>query len=122
MASRFGPPVYGPLTRPPTHPMSLPASLLLGVLLGVAHAAAALLVARRARAAADSTKAIQVVLGGMLVRMALVLAAVAAVLVTLPVQRGPFVAGLGVAFALGLVAEVTLVLGRPAPAPDPSDS
>jgi len=102
--------------------MSLPASLLLGVLLGVAYSAAALLVARRAKAVAEPAKALQIVLKGMLVRMALTLAAVAAIVAFVPVRRGPFVAGLGVAFALGLLAEVSFVLGRPAPTPDPSDS
>lgn len=97
--------------------MSLPASLLLGALLGVAYTAAALLVARRAQGVADGAKAVQVVLGGMLARMALTLVAFAAIVALVPVQRGPFVLGLGVTFALGLVAEVFTVIGRQADTP-----
>lgn len=100
--------------------MSLPASLLLGVLLGVAYSAAALLVARRARTLEESNAVLRLVLGGMLVRMALTLAAFSAILVWVPVQRGPFVAGLGIAFALGLAAEMSLILGRSASAPSDS--
>lgn len=101
--------------------MSLSASLLLGALLGVAYSAAALLVARRARTL-EPNHALRVVLGGMLIRMGLTLAAFAAVLALVPVNRGAFVGGLGATFLLGLLAEVFLVLGRPAPTPDPSDS
>ena len=99
--------------------MSVPESLLLGVLLGVAYSAAALLVARRARGLADPNAVLRLVLGGMLARMALTLAAFAAILAWVPVQRGAFVGGLGVAFALGLAAEMSLVLRRTA---HPSDS
>ena len=97
--------------------MSLPASLLLGALLGVAYTAAALLVARRAKSVGDGNKALQLVLGGMLARMAVMLVAFAAVVAFVPVQRGPFVLGLGVVFVLGLVAEVLFVSGRPAATP-----
>ncbi|WP_412070018.1 hypothetical protein [Rubrivirga sp. IMCC43871] len=97
--------------------MSLLASLLLGALLGVAYTAAALLVARRASAVADGNKVLQMVLGGMLARMALMLAAFAAILALVPVQRGPFVLGLGVVFVIGLVVEVFFVLGRTAATP-----
>ncbi len=94
--------------------MSLSASLLLGTLLGVAYTASALLVARRAGDIEDGNKALQVILGGMLARMALTLIAFGAILAFVPVQRGPFVLGLGVVFVIGLVAEVFLVLGRQA--------
>lgn len=92
--------------------MSLPASLLLGALLGAANAAAAAWMARRA-ATLDSDRALRLVLGGMMARMGLLLAAVALVLIAVPVHRGAFVGGLGVLFAVGLVAEVALVLSRP---------
>lgn len=92
--------------------MSLPASLLLGALLGAANAAAAAWIARRA-GSLGSDRALRLVLGGMMARMALLLAAVALVLVFVPVQRGAFVGGLGVLFVAGLVAEVALVLSRP---------
>ena len=101
--------------------MSLPASLLLGALLGTAYSAAALLVARHARSL-EPNRALRVILAGMLVRMVLTLTAFALILAAVPVQRGPFVLGLGVVFVLGLGAEALLVLGRPAPTPDPSDS
>lgn len=104
--------------------MTLSASLLLGALLGAANAAVALLVARRARTMA-SDRALRVVLGGMMVRMVVVLAAFALLLALVPVQRGPFVLGLGVVFGLGLLAEVFLVLGRPpagAPRPPAADA
>ena len=93
--------------------MSVPASLLLGVLLGVAYSAAAVLVARKA-SALDPTRALRLVLAGMLVRMVFALGAVALVLVAVPVQRGPFVIGLGVTFVLGLGAEVLSLGRRPA--------
>ena len=92
--------------------MSFSASLLIGALLGAANAAAALWIARRA-GALEPNRALQIVLGGMVARMLVVLAAFAAVLVAVPVQRGAFVTGLGVVFVLGLLAEVFLVLGRP---------
>ena len=94
--------------------MSLPASLLLGVLLGVAYSAAALFVARKA-SAMEPGRGMRLVMAGMLVRMVFALGAVALVLFALPVQRGPFVVGLGVTFALGLVAEVVSLGRRPAP-------
>lgn len=97
--------------------MSLPASLLLGALLGVAYTAASLLVARRVRTL-EPNHALRVVLVGMLVRMTLMLAAFAAILLTVPLHRGAFVSGLGVVFVAGLIAEVflVLVLGRTADA------
>lgn len=99
--------------------MTVPASLLLGALLGAANAAAALWTARRA-AGLEPTRALRVVLGGMVARMALTLAAVALVLVLVPVHRGAFVGGLGLLFLGGLVAEVLLVLGRTAGPPRPT--
>ncbi len=93
--------------------MSVPESLLLGVLLGVVYSAAGLLGTRKAKAVAgDSNKVLQVVLGGMLARMAVTLAAFAAIIAFVPVHRGAFVGGLGAAFVLGMIAEMSLVLGR----------
>ncbi len=91
--------------------MTVSASLLLGALLGAANAAAAAWTARKAMDGAPE-RALHVVLGGMVARMAVVLAAVALVLALVPVHRGAFVGGLGVLFVGGLLAEVALVLGR----------
>lgn len=95
--------------------MTATASLLLGALLGAAHAASALVTVRRARTL-PHTEALKVVMRGMLVRMAVVLAVVAAVLAWVPVARGAFIAGLGVLFVAGLLAEAALALRRPAAA------
>ena len=92
--------------------MSVTSSLLVGALLGACNAALALAVAQRARTL-RLTSSLNLVIGGMLIRMALTLAAVAAVLLLVPVHRLAFVGGLGVVFVAGLVAEVALVLGRP---------
>ena len=92
--------------------MSVSASLLLGALLGVANAAAAVWVVRRALALAPQ-RAMQIVLGSMVARMGIVLAVFALVVVLLPVHRIAFVAGLGVLFVIGLLAETFLVLTRP---------
>ena len=91
--------------------MSLSASLLLGALLGAANAAAAVWTARRA-SALGSNAALRLVLGGMAARMGLVLAAFALVLALVPVHRPAFVGGLGLLFAVGLVAEILLLLSR----------
>ena len=99
--------------------MTVPESLLLGALLGVAYSAAAVLVARRARTMDDSNAVLGLVLGGMLVRMALTLVAFGAILAWVPVLRGPFVAGLGVTFVIGMVVEMSFLMGRTA---RPSDS
>ncbi len=104
---------------PVVPPMSVPESLLLGALLGVAYSAAAVLVARRARAMDDSNAVLGLVLGGMLVRMALALVAFGAILAWVPVLRGPFVAGLGVTFVIGMAVEMSFLMGRTA---RPSDS
>lgn len=95
--------------------MTATVSLLLGALLGAAHAAAALVVARRARSL-PPTEALRVVMRAMLVRMAAVLAVFAAVLAWVPVERGAFVLGLGVTFVAGLVGEALTVLRRPSAA------
>ena len=92
--------------------MTAIASLLLGALLGVANAAASLVAVRRAQGL-EPTRALRIVMGGMVVRLPLLLAAFAAVLAWVPVQRGPFVLGLGVVFVGGLLAEAFFVLRRP---------
>ena len=91
--------------------MSASASFLLGALLGVANAAAALVMARRA-AAAEPRAGIRIVMASLAARLAVMLAAVAGVLVAVPVARLWFVGGLGLLFAVGLVAEVLYVHGR----------
>ena len=99
--------------------MSALASLLLGAALGGANAAVALLVARRA-SRLSVAGVLGVVVGGGLVRMAVLLGAVVAVLLTLDVARLPFVAGLGVVFVAGLLAEVAFVARRPLPPRPPA--
>ncbi|MEM1118735.1 MAG: ATP synthase subunit I [Bacteroidota bacterium] len=91
--------------------MTLSASLLIGALLGAVNAAAAVWTVSRATALAPN-RALSLVLGGMLGRLAVLLAAVALVLMLVPVHRGGFVGGLGVVFLVGMVAEVLFVLGR----------
>ena len=100
-----------PTPVPPTD--SLLFSLLLGALLGAANVAASLLAVQRARTL-EPTRALRVVMVGMMVRLPLVLAAFAAVLLWVPVERGAFVTGLGVVFVAGLLAEAFWVLRRSA--------
>lgn len=100
--------------------MSATSSLLIGALLGALNAAIALAVARRASTLGVSS-ALNLVIGGMTIRMGLLLGAVALVLATLPVHRLAFVGALGVVFVAGIVAEVALVLGRSASSRPPAD-
>jgi hypothetical protein len=95
--------------------VTLTASLLLGALLGAAHAVASVATARRARLLPHN-ESMRVVMRGMLVRLTVGLASVAAVLAWVPVMRGSFLAGLGVVFLCGLVAEAALALRKPATA------
>ncbi|MGB3542614.1 ATP synthase subunit I [Rubrivirga sp.] len=92
--------------------MTVPASLLIGALLGAANAVAAVWTARRAERL-DSNRALHLVLGGMGIRLLVVLAAFAVVLVFVDVHRIAFVAGLGVTFVAGMAAEVLFLLSRP---------
>ena len=101
--------------------MSVTSSLLIGALLGACNAALALAVVRRA-SVLRLASALNLVIGGMLVRMALTLAAIAAVLMLVPVHRLAFVGGLGVVIVAGLIAEVALVLGRPTPSRPSADA
>lgn len=94
--------------------MTVTSSLLIGALLGLANALAAVWTAHRATLA-EPRRGMNLVLGGMVVRMALMLGAVALLLVLYPIHRGAFLGGLGVLFVGGLFAEIALALGR---APD----
>lgn len=101
---------------PPRPRMTPAASLLLGALLGAANAAAAVWTARRA-GALEPARGMQLVLGGMAVRMMLALAAVALVLALVDVHRVAFVGGVGLLFAVGLAVEIALLVSRPAAPP-----
>ncbi|HEX8299449.1 MAG TPA: hypothetical protein VF594_09855, partial [Rubricoccaceae bacterium] len=74
----------------------------------------AFLLARRGRTM-DLNGVMKVVLGGGLIRLLVLLAVVVGLIVALPLHRLAFVGGLGVVYVLGLVLEVAVVLGRPAP-------
>ncbi len=96
--------------------MTVTVSLLIGALVGLANAVAAVWTARRATAHGPD-RALRVVLGGMVVRMAATLVAVGLVLALLDVHRGAFVGGLGALFVVGLLVEVAVVsASTPAPA------
>ena len=91
--------------------MTVPASLLLGAFVGAINAVAAAWTARIAMAG-EPGKALHLVLGGMVVRMVVILGTVAAVLALLPVHRGAFIIGLGFLFVCGLLAEIAIVFSR----------
>ena len=100
--------------------MTVLASLLLGAVLGGANAAVAAWTAHRATAtgAPLTARSLHLILGGMVGRMLFVLACAGLVLAFAPVHRAAFVAGLGLLFFAGMLAEVFLVLGRtPSKAP-----
>lgn len=102
--------------------MSVTASLMLGAFVGAVNAAAAAWIAHRAFAG-DPTKAMNLVLGGMAARMAVILGTVALVLALYPVHRGAFIGGLGLLFVVGLGAEIMIALGRaPASSRPPADA
>lgn len=92
--------------------MSVSVSILLGVVLGVANAVAAVVLYGRARGR-DQKTFFTLVLGGMLVRMGLMLAVIVAVLALGLVSPGAFVAALGVTFVAGLAVEIAVVMLRP---------
>jgi len=91
--------------------VSVPLSLLIGAVLGAVNAALALAVARRA-VTLGLASSLNLVVGGMAVRLLLLLGAVAAVLLSVPVHRLAFVGALGAVFVAGLIAEIVFVLGR----------
>ena len=101
--------------------MTPTASLLLGALLGAANAGAAVWTVKAAAGLAPD-RGTHLILGGMTVRMLLVLAAFALVIATVPVHRIAFVGGLGLLFVAGLAAEVALVLGRSDRSRPPADA
>jgi hypothetical protein len=82
-------------------------SVLLGAALGVANAAGSVWLVRVARGRSQRAF-MTIVFGGMAARMTALLAAVAAILVAVPVDRPAFVVSLGCTIALGLAAEVYL--------------
>ncbi len=102
--------------------MSVSASLMLGALVGAINAAAAAWTAHRATLG-HPDRALHLVLGGMVVRMVLILGAVALVLALFEVHRGAFVGGLGLLFVGGLFAEIAIVLSRaPSSSRPPADA
>lgn len=87
------------------------ASLVVGIGLGAANGALSVVIARLALTRPQKAF-LAIVLGGMAVRMVALLVIVALVLLFVPVQVGPFVGGLLVAFMLGLVAEARFLMKR----------
>ena len=104
--------------------MTVPASLLLGAALGAANAAVAAWTAHRATATREplTARSLNLILGGMVGRMLFVLACAGVLMAFVPVARGAFVAGLGLLFFAGMLAEVFIVLGRTPRAARPSDA
>jgi len=86
-------------------------SALFGVALGAANAAASYALYRVAGGTPQKTF-YTVVLGGMVARLAVVLALAALVLVALPVSRSAFVGAFFAAFAAGTAVEVLLIQRR----------
>lgn len=86
-------------------------SLALGVFLGVIHAVAACVVALWA-SRRKIGYAVRLVVGGMVVRMTVVLAAFSAILAFLPVRRGLFIGAFGVTLLAGLIIEAILLTMR----------
>lgn len=122
-AFRLSAPSLGLFTDLPPHPVTVITSLLLGAALGGANALVAAWTAYRATGTGEplTSRSLNLILGGMVGRMFFVLACAGIVLAFVPVQRGAFVAGLGLLFFAGMLAEVFLVLGR-TPARTPSDA
>ena len=89
--------------------------------MGAVNAAAAVWTVRRA-GRVEASQALFLVLGGMGIRMMVVLAAIAVVLVAFEVQRIEFVAGLGITFVLGVAAEVSLLLSQRSQEQTPADA
>ncbi len=90
-------------------------SLLLGAALGVMHGVAGVWIARLAMNVTGAQSTV-VILGGTGLRMFAVLAVVMLLMLFTAVQTGPFIAGLGVTFVIGLSVEVLLLLRRPSAA------
>lgn len=91
-------------------------SLVLGIGLALANGIASYVLLRYAEKQAYKTF-IMIVLGGMVLRLMVVLALVAVLLVTDSVSRLPFVIAFFATFAVVTIAEVTAILKR-APSPE----
>lgn len=87
--------------------------LFSGGLLGAATATASYVLYRVARARAEAVF-YRLVLGGMLARLAMVLALVALVVRLAPFDVSAFIGALFVAFALGLAIDIALIARHPA--------
>jgi hypothetical protein len=86
-------------------------SVALGVALGLVNAAASYALWRLARGRKQSMF-MTIIFGGMGVRMLVLLALIALVLVFAPVSRGAFVGAFFTTFAVGLIAEVIMLQRR----------
>lgn len=87
--------------------------LTLGAGLGLTHVASGLVLWHVARRRSDRAFYV-LVLGGMIGRLFLLLAAVAVAVQWLPLAVFPFIGALFVAFVLGLAIEITQMARRPA--------
>jgi uncharacterized membrane protein YdfJ with MMPL/SSD domain len=88
--------------------------LIVGAALGAANAVASYLLYRRARTR-PSKAFYKLVLGGMGVRMAVVLVTVALVVGLAPVDVSAFIGALLAAFVIGLAIDIVLIARRPVP-------
>lgn len=88
-------------------------SALIGLTLGAGNAVASYALWRAARGR-EQRAFLRLVLGGMVVRLVLVLALVGVVLVALPVHRTAFVGVFFAAFMLGTAAEIAHIQRRAA--------
>jgi hypothetical protein len=95
----------------------MPTDVLLGLMLGFGlggvHAVAGLVLWRLARHRPDRAFYV-IVLGGMVVRMGLLLGALALVLWLVPLHETAFIGTLLATFVLGLTAEIVQMVRRPA--------
>ncbi len=85
-------------------------ALVGGVLLGLAYASAGYFMSRRALG--SPSQFMLWVVGGTVVRLALALAAIVAVIVTIPVNRTLFIASFLVIFFAALAAEISMLHRR----------
>lgn len=86
-------------------------SLTLGLLLGAVHAVAACVMALKA-SRRETKQAVRLVMGGMVVRMIVVVALFAFILIAFPVDRGVFVGAFGVTLLAGLIIEAVIITAR----------
>ncbi|MBT8400225.1 MAG: hypothetical protein KJO98_07100 [Rhodothermia bacterium] len=85
-------------------------ALIGGVGLGLAYAAAGYVMSRRALGSPE--KFMLWVVGGTVARLAFALAAIAAVIITLPIHRTLFIASFLVIFFAALAAEISMLHRR----------